>query len=597
MTDTAIVSQGIAYAKRGWAVFPVNAKTKRPLIDHWPNRATTNPKSIRATWGPNPWAGMGIVTGNGLVVVDLDVKQGIDGPGNFADYLSNRGITLPQTMTVRTRSGGEHRYYRVPEGAEYFNSAGKIAPGVDLRGTGGFVVAPPTEGYSFISDEFDGVLPELPAGVLPEKTQPAVTTEPREKHSREYAYAAFSGGLDDLENADEGSRNDTLNRVAYNAARDGLDPATVKGMLRVRGLAAGLSEGEIRATIESAFGKPDTDSAPSLLSGPWGGPYQGFDELLAEASAKIPTIWGPAESPLWSKGESLMLAGDVGVGKSTLAVELVVARLGMVDTVLGYPVEPDGGRVLYVAADRPKQILRGLPRTMGTGSVGNRMVFRMGALPVGVDLGDPECTEWLLNEALSLGATTVVVDSIKDVLSNPADALPAGAYNKARQRLVSNGVELIEIHHNRKTDATGKGNRSSVDAIFGSRWLTAGAGSILTLVKDKPAGDNDGDNTADESSIVLLRQVKEITEPIAKMRLTLDRPAGRLIPANEPESLTTGILSVLFIGGKPMNVAGICAELFPEGAVPADVKRVQRTLSRLAEQGKIQHVGRGLYRG
>jgi hypothetical protein len=601
--DTTVVTQGLAYAARGWPVFPVNARTKRPLITDWPNQATTDPEVIRAIWGRNPRAGIGIVTGSksGLVVVDLDVKNAKDGPGNWDRYLQSKDVYLPETVTVRTRSGGQHRYYRVPEGADYTNSAGTVAEGVDVRGTGGYVVAPPTPGYEFITELDGAMLPELPVGVLPEKRMPA-TAQPRNKRSREYAFAAFSGGLDDLAAAAEGERNDTLNRVAYSAAQsvaDGLlDEATVRGLLRVRGLEAGLSESEVRSTMDSAFSKFEgqLELAPvSLLSGPWGGPYQSFDDVLAESQAKIPTIWGPPESPLWSKGESLMLAGDVGVGKSTLAEELVVARLGKLDTVLGYPVETDGGRVLYIAADRPKQILRGLNRTIGGGvdGVGNMLVFRAGPLPVGIDLGDPACTEWLLEQARAMGATTVVVDSIKDTFREQSDEGSAGAYNIARQRVVSNGVELIEIHHTRKTSTQGHGDRSGLDAVYGSRWLTAGAGSVLTLVHAKPAGDHE--DSTEESSPVLLRQVKAITEPHDKMRLTLDRDAGRLVPASEPESLSSGILSALFLGGAPMTVTAVCEHLFPEGATPAEVARVRRALQRLAEQGKVKRAGRGLY--
>jgi len=463
-------------------------------------------------------------------------------------------------------------------------------------------VAPPTPGYKFLAELDGSALPELPIGVLPEKRTPETSTQPHDKRSREYAFAAFIGGLDDLATAAEGERNDTLNRVAYSAAQsvaDGLlDEATVRGLLRVRGLEAGLSESEVRRTMDSAFSKFEGQLklAPvSLLSGPWGGPYLGIDEMLAESQAKIPTIWGPPESPLWSKGESLMLAGDVGVGKSTLAEELVVARLGRLDTVLGYPVETDGGRVLYIAADRPKQILRGLNRTIGGGvdGVGNMLVFRAGPLPVGIDLGDPTCTEWLLEQALAMGATTVVVDSIKDTFREQSDEGSAGAYNIARQRVVSNGVELIEIHHTRKTSTQGHGDRSGLDAVYGSRWLTAGAGSVLTLVHAKPAGDHE--DSTEESSPVLLRQVKAITEPHDKMRLTLDRDAGRLVPASEPESLSSAILSALFFGGAPMTVAAVCEHLFPEGPTPAEVARVRRALQRLAGQGKVNRAGRGLY--
>jgi hypothetical protein len=196
-------------------------------------------------------------------------------------------------------------------------------------------------------------------------------------------------------------------------------------------------------------------------------------------------------------------------------------------------------------------------------------------------------------QAHAMGVTTVVVDSIKDTFLEQSAEGSAAAYNIARQRLVSNGVELIEIHHTRKTSTQGHGDRSGIDAVYGSRWLSAGAGSILTLVHAKPAGDYE--TTDEESSPVVLRQVKGITEPHGKMRLTLDRNAGRFLPANEPESLPSAILSTLFFVAEPMTVPAICAHHFPKGATPAEVSRVRRAAQRLGEQGKVDRVSRGLY--
>lgn len=312
MTENTVVAMGIAYAKRGWPVFPVDSKTKVPLIKDWPNRATTKPELIRRIWEKVPNAGIGIVTGSGLVVVDLDVKDGKDGPGNWDSYLEDRGITLPETLRAQTRSGGQHRYYQVPDGAEYFNSTGMIAgtivEGVDIRGTGGFVVAPPTPGYEFLT-EFDGaVLPELPVGVLPERV-PVATTEPRRKHTSAEALTDFSGGLASLKVATEGERNATLYKVAVQAAEfisDGLlDKEAADFELGFAAMECGLDPDEIAQTVGSAFSKIEREAAPEpsiLLSGPWGRETLWADDLLWAEDNMQPPIWGPEESPLWMPG-------------------------------------------------------------------------------------------------------------------------------------------------------------------------------------------------------------------------------------------------------------------------------------------------------
>ena len=80
----------------------------------------------------------------------------------------------------------------------------------------------------------------------------------------------------------------------------------------------------------------------------------------------IPALWGNSKDGkvLWAQGESLMLVGPPGVGKSTLTGQLVAARMGLLDRVLGFPVVAGEKRVLYVAGDRPAQIARSLRRTL-----------------------------------------------------------------------------------------------------------------------------------------------------------------------------------------------------------------------------------------
>lgn len=139
----------LAYAARGWRVLPLRSikqdgrcsclkacrtPGKHPLIDKWQKRATTDPKQIQEWWTKWPAAGIGIATGGGLFVVDVDPRNG--GSASLA------GLDAPETYTVRTGSGGLHLYYQAA--GKIRNSAGTIAKGIDLRGDGGFVVAPPT---------------------------------------------------------------------------------------------------------------------------------------------------------------------------------------------------------------------------------------------------------------------------------------------------------------------------------------------------------------------------------------------------------------------------------------------------------------------
>jgi hypothetical protein len=103
---------------------------------------------------------------SGLVVVDLDVKKGVDGPGSWKRHCS--GHQLPATFHVHTPSGGWHTWYRDPA-SKYRNSAGEIAPGVDIRAVGGFVVAPSSPGYTWHAEQplsLDDI-PMMPDGIIP----------------------------------------------------------------------------------------------------------------------------------------------------------------------------------------------------------------------------------------------------------------------------------------------------------------------------------------------------------------------------------------------------------------------------------------------
>jgi len=133
MTNLTFASE---YASRGWPVFPVKAKGKTPLIKDWPNQATTDQSQVRAWWTQFPEASIGLATGKkaGLFVIDVDGEEGFE---------SLKSLELPTTLNSRTGSGGEHLFFVCPNDREVRNR-GRFLPGLDVRGTGGYVVLPPS---------------------------------------------------------------------------------------------------------------------------------------------------------------------------------------------------------------------------------------------------------------------------------------------------------------------------------------------------------------------------------------------------------------------------------------------------------------------
>jgi hypothetical protein len=97
--------------------------------------------------------------------VDCDVKPDIDGRLNYIDFLENHGLDPNlETFMVQTPSGGMHLYYRPPEDKPLGNTAGKLAPGIDTRSSGGYVVGP----GSATSAGLYSIYRELPIAAAPD---------------------------------------------------------------------------------------------------------------------------------------------------------------------------------------------------------------------------------------------------------------------------------------------------------------------------------------------------------------------------------------------------------------------------------------------
>lgn len=139
----------LAYTDDGRVVFPVCDKTPRVKWGRLDQLdASARAAWVRQWWAAWPDASIGMRTGNGLVVIDVDPKHGgVPDP------------SWPATRIVATPSGGTHHYFASAKPVP--NSVGKLAPGVDVRGERGYVVVPPSPGYTWANDEPIAELPAL----------------------------------------------------------------------------------------------------------------------------------------------------------------------------------------------------------------------------------------------------------------------------------------------------------------------------------------------------------------------------------------------------------------------------------------------------
>jgi bifunctional DNA primase/polymerase-like protein/AAA domain-containing protein len=157
----ATVGDALDLAARGFRVFPLRENDWRPKIKGWVDAATVDPDQIRRWWAQWPKANVGVATGKGLVVIDIDNKKGKNGSASFA------ALDLPaeslDTFTVETPSGGRHVYFKGPD---VTNSRDDLGSGLDVRTAGGYVVGPG-------STLTDGVKEGQPGGVyLPSMGRP-----------------------------------------------------------------------------------------------------------------------------------------------------------------------------------------------------------------------------------------------------------------------------------------------------------------------------------------------------------------------------------------------------------------------------------------
>jgi hypothetical protein len=217
----------LAYAARGWPVFPVRFNPdplarKYPLTEHGKNDATVHERVIREWWRRWTNAVPSIVTGepSGIVALDVDVRP--DGSG--FDSLDELGITAhPIAPTAHTPQGGCAVLFRWP-GHFVKTCSGELAPHLDIRGDRGSVILPPGPGR-FWDPHLgpDTPIPPVPKWmVLAEAAAPGppATRQPtRPQPLTRYAEAALDGAVKAICTAPDGQQRDTLNREIYSIAR------------------------------------------------------------------------------------------------------------------------------------------------------------------------------------------------------------------------------------------------------------------------------------------------------------------------------------------------------------------------------------------
>jgi hypothetical protein len=261
----ALLTAALSYAARGWRVFPLHniergacscgsaschSPGKHPRTKHGCKDASLDAAQLQAWWHRWPNANPGLATGphSGLWVLDCDQ------PSQLQALQQKLRIKLPTTLTAIT-ARGLHLYWKWAVGVR---TRSAVFPGLDVRGEGGYVVAPPSlhlSGDYYQWQDPSCPITEAPAALLALASahRPVDTPQRVSGHLTPYQKAAIESATQAVQSAASGARNDTLNREAYSLAGLGIPEALLFDTLSAAAQTAGLSTREIALTLKSAI--------------------------------------------------------------------------------------------------------------------------------------------------------------------------------------------------------------------------------------------------------------------------------------------------------------------------------------------------------
>ena len=488
--QTDPLQAALDYAARGWPVHPCIAGDKRPMLADWPTRASTDAVSVRQ-WFADGAANVGIVTGERSGVWVLD----IDGPAGVADLdrLEAAHGTLPPTRVVTTPGGGGHYYWRMPDGIDLRNRTGIGGMAIDVRGTGGYVVAPPSRTAKGVYS----VATDLPVADAPgwliefvtrrEKIAPPPPPDDRLpfRHTTGAdAYARAGSYLDGTPGAVSGQRGHDATFAAARACYTGfaLDVEQTYRLLRDRfnpRCVPPWNDGELRHKAQSAADTPSRYERGYLRdaerngdqrgAGTTGVPTAGQTAVPARPRFEFidsTTFAGGDYRASWlvknvlTRGEPAGIGGPMKSLKTSIAVDLAIS-VATGTPFVGHFGVPHAVTTAIVSGESGRSTLQ---------KVAERVCEAKGITLESVDTRLHWCTDVprlddvpgmaiFADELVKRGVEFVLCDPLFMMLgdTNAASIFEAGSLlRNVGTMLVSKGVTPAFLHHARKVLEPGK---------------------------------------------------------------------------------------------------------------------------------------------
>ena len=580
------LESALVYAESGWRVFPLHSpdqdgqcscrKTdrhnvgKHPRTRHGFKDATTDETKVRRWWGKWPDANVGIATGNGLVVLDVDPRHG--GLDNLADLEDQYG-PLPPTLTATTGGGGRHFHFTTPAPVR---SKVALRPGVDIRGDGGYVVAPPSLHESGARYQWENSEPLAP---LPDwlRERPVPNGYPvKSRH-----------GTDMWQGVGQGERDNRAVQILGHLVAGGLkdQAALVEKLLywnEKNQPPMGQAEGDpgakdwARQKVESVLHMEDRNYPEMKLpvDGTDDWEVLNVDELLAWEYESTPIIG----DDILDQGGLLLAEGATEIGKSYFLLQLAMS-LATGEPFLGRWSVDRPLRVLLLQAEIGKRrfqqrVAKLWPNFIRGSFSSNLMVMS----PYSLKLDDEGNLRKL--EAIIVGANVEVV------IFDPLRPFHQGDENSSqdmetiftafREFQVKHDMAVVYAHHERKPDQFNKKGHG----LYESR----GSG----VITDRPDTVFRLSATSDRSRVTLtvekLRNSAEIQHP-DPTEMYVDTETGLFIPtATTSTGLKTGDVLTL-VPVEPVDFGNVADEI--SQALSVGRKTAERKLTQMDAEGLV----------
>ena len=519
----SVLTTALAYATKGVRVIPIKQGEKRPPMSGWQNAATTDPTTIRQWFeGQFKDCGLGIATGECrnryLIVVDIDDREQYRGSDTLADLEQLHG-KLPDTLEVITGSGGRHIYF-LTDAPIRNEASGKLGQGIDIRGIGGQVLAPPTvhpngKEYQWtdersIADQKPADMPLWMVLLLTAKTEPATPTQPATPPSLL------------LEEDGPASRYCAATTWPELLRQDGWTLAHTDQTGESHWVRPGkdLREGTSATTgwqgkdILKVF----TTSIPGLPAGAYTrfgytaamhhhGDRSAFaKKLLQEGKALVPVeqpsktdnilinwtdFWNqsfPAEDwliePIIPRNQLVVIFAPGGTGKSLLAL-YIAAALATGKEIFAEPKPPTN--VLYMDYEMSQAVLYERLTAMGYNKDTDLTRLHYASLPPIGSLDKPEGAKQICDLARACQAELVIIDTFARAVEgaeNDADTV-RNFYRWTAINLKQEGRSLMRIDHagkDLKKGALGtSANNDDVDLL----WQMTKVDGRLVMIRQK----------------------------------------------------------------------------------------------------------------